>query len=221
MMSGDDSVTLNERKIKGTIIYKGLFVLSAVIGILLQCGIGTDHFSLSSFRMFTTLSNLAVAVFFVVDTAACLCDRLSLKSQKIIEYFRFLITMSILLTGLVAHFMLRGMFANMDILSKAGLALLHYVVPVGTVLDWILFEKKGKTEWKMPLFAAGFPIIYVAITMLAAKIIPMKNKYPYPFLDVDILGATGVLVNVVLLAAGFLLIGYIGVWIDHKLKFKR
>lgn len=208
------------QKNKIAIIYKGLIVLSAVIGILLQCGIGTDHFSLSSFRMFTTLSNLLTAAFFVVDMAAYFCEGLSLKNQKAIEYFRFLITMSILLTGLVAHFMLRGMFANMDTLSKAGLTLLHYVVPIGTVLDWFLFEKKGKTEWKMPLFAAAFPILYVVATMLAAQTIPMKNKYPYPFLDIDTLGVTGVLINVILLAAGFLLVGYIGVWIDHKLKPK-
>ena len=48
----------------------------------------------------------------------------------------------------------------------------------------------------------------------------MKNKYPYPFLDADRLGVTGVLVNVILLAAGFLLVGYMGVWIDHRLKTK-
>ena len=46
-----------------SIAYKILLALTAFVGILLQCGIGTAQFSLSSFRMFTTLSNLAVGVF--------------------------------------------------------------------------------------------------------------------------------------------------------------
>lgn len=204
-----------------SIIYKILIVLAAMIGILLQCEVGTEHFSINSFRMFTTLSNLAVAFFFIVDVFVYVQKRrISLRYQRVIRYFKFLITMSIILTGLVAHFMLRGMFRNMDLMAKAGLLLLHYIVPIGTVLDWVLFDEKGKTEWKMPLFATTFPILYVMITMLVAQLIPLKNKYPYPFLDVDTLGMGIVWLNIAFLAMGFLAIGYIGVWIDHKVKSK-
>ena len=72
----------------------------------------------------------------------------------------------------------------------------------------------------MPIFAASLPILYVMITMIAAQFIPMKEKYPYPFLNVDMLGAGWVMINVLLLAIGFLVVGYIGVWVDHKLKHK-
>lgn len=72
----------------------------------------------------------------------------------------------------------------------------------------------------MPLFATTFPILYVVITMLVAQIIPLKNKYPYPFLDVDTLGMGIVWLNIVFLAMGFLAVGYVGVWIDHKIKSK-
>lgn len=71
----------------------------------------------------------------------------------------------------------------------------------------------------MPLFATTFPILYFMITMLVAQIIPIKNKYPYPFLDVDTLGRGIVLLNIVFLATGFLVVGYIVVLIDHKVKF--
>ena len=49
-----------------SIVYKVGIVLMTVLGILLQCGIGTNHFSFSSFRMFTTLSNCAVIAFYCV-----------------------------------------------------------------------------------------------------------------------------------------------------------
>lgn len=200
-----------------------ILAAAAVIGILLQCGVGTAHFSLSSFRMFTTLSNLAVAVFFGAD--AVIISRGKSPSPKcrcVLDYIKFAVTMAILLTGLVAHFMLRGMFAGMDPMGKAGLTLLHYVVPVGTLLDWILFDEKGRTTRKMPLVAAVFPLLYAGISLAAAPFLQGENKYPYPFLDMDRLGAVGVLLNIVLLAVGFLLVGYAGVWIDRSWqKHKR
>ena len=47
-----------------------------------------------------------------------------------------IVVMNILLTGLVAHFMLRGMFDGMDPIVRTGLTLLHCVVPIGTFLDY-------------------------------------------------------------------------------------
>ena len=207
---------MTKRKI--SLAYKCLILLSAVVGILLQCGIGTGSFSLCSFRMFTTLSNLAVAMFYIAYVSAEHRKPGSAENSVKFVYCKFLITMSILLTGLVAHFMLRGMFDGMDAPAKAGLTLLHYVVPIGTFLDWLLFDVKGRTTRKMPLFAAVFPIAYVIVSMIAAQFLTGDDRYPYPFLNVDLLGAGAVALNVVLLAAAFLAVGFLGVFVDHKLK---
>ena len=128
------------QKEKFSLIYKGVIALAAVVGILLQCEIGTSDFSLSSLRMFTTLSNLAVAAFFIIYVVMCMMggarsistkavpeksEAMSGKSaarEKTVGYFKFMITMSIMLTGLVAHFMLRKMFVNMEPEVKAGQA---------------------------------------------------------------------------------------------------
>ena len=152
-----------------SLAYKCLILLCAVIGILLQCEVGTSNFSLFSFRMFTTLSNLAVTAFYLAYLIAELRKPASAESSVKFRYCKFLITMSIMLTGLVAHLMLRGMFDQMDTIAKAGLTLLHYVVPIGTFLDWLIFDVKGKATWGMPLFAALFPIVYVAVSMIAAQ----------------------------------------------------
>lgn len=207
---------MSKRKI--SFAYKCLILLSAVTGILLQCEIGTSNFSLYSFRMFTTLSNLAVAVFYLVYLIAEVRKPGSAAGSVKFRYCKFLITMSIMLTGLVAHFMLRGMFDSMDTTAKAGLTLLHYVVPIGTFLDWLLFDAKGKTTWKMPLFATIFPIAYVTVSMAAAPFLTGDSKYPYPFLNVDTLGVGAVALNIVLLAVAFLAVGYLGVAVDHGMK---
>ncbi len=224
------------QKEKFSLIYKGVIALAAVVGILLQCEIGTSDFSLSSLRMFTTLSNLAVAAFFIIYIVTCVAvpgkseartsksvamSGKSAAREKTVGYFKFMITMSIMLTGLVAHFMLRKMFVNMEPEVKAGLMLLHYVVPIATFLDWILFDEKGRTDRKMPLFAALFPIVYVAVSMVAAQFMTGDSRYPYPFLNVDMLGAGTVALNIVLLSAAFLAVGYLGVWADHRLAGKK
>ncbi len=122
------------QKEKFSLIYKGVIALAAVVGILLQCEIGTSDFSLSSLRMFTTLSNLAVAAFFIIYIVTCVAvpgkseartsksvamSGKSAAREKTVGYFKFMITMSIMLTGLVTHFMLRKMFVNMEPEVKA------------------------------------------------------------------------------------------------------
>ena len=201
-----------------SLAYKCLILLCAVIGILLQCEVGTSNFSLYSFRMFTTLSNIAVAVFYLAYLIAELRRPASAENSVKFRYCKFLITMSIMLTGLVAHLMLRGMFDQMDTIAKAGLTLLHYVVPIGTFLDWLIFDVKGKATWGMPLFAALFPVVYVAVSMIAAQFLTGDGKYPYPFLNVDTLGVGAVVLNIVLLAVAFLAVGYLGVVVDSGIK---
>ena len=207
---------IKDRKI--SIIYKSLILVSAISGILLQCEIGTNNFSLISFRMFTTLSNLTVAIFYFTYVVSEIKNPNSAINSIKFKYFKFLITMSIMLTGLVAHFMLKGLFDEMDYIVKASLVLLHYVVPIATFLDWLLFDIKGKTTKLMPLFSAIFPIVYVIVSLISAQYISGEGKYPYPFLDVDTLGIKVVLINIVLLSIAYFVVGYFGVFVDHKLN---
>ena len=207
---------IKDRKI--SIIYKSLILVSAISGILLQCEIGTNNFSLISFRMFTTLSNLAVAIFYFTYVVSEIRKPNSAINSIKFKYFKFLITMSIMLTGLVAHFMLKGLFDEMDYIVKASLVLLHYVVPIATFLDWLLFDIKGQTTKLMPLFSAIFPIVYVIVSLISAQYISGEGKYPYPFLDVDTLGIKAVLINIVLLSTAYFVVGYLGVYIDHKIN---
>ena len=207
---------IKDRKI--SIIYKSLILVSAISGILLQCEIGTSNFSLISFRMFTTLSNLAVAIFYFTYVVSEIRKPNSAINSIKFKYFKFLITMSIMLTGLVAHFMLKGLFDEMDYIVKASLVLLHYVVPIATFLDWLILDIKGQTTKLMPLFSAIFPIVYVIVSLISAQYISGEGKYPYPFLDVDTLGIKVVLINIVLLSIAYFVVGYLGIYIDHKIN---
>ena len=202
---------------KLSVIFKSFIVICSAVGILLQCGLGSGAMSGESLRMFTTLSNLAVLVYFVFHIVFMVHGQLPRSMHRA----KFAVTLSIMLTGLVAHFMLRPYFASVTGLYKTALTLLHYVVPISVVADWMLFDKKGHTDNSMPLFAAVFPIIYAAVSLAMAAVDPTRWPVPYPFLDFDALGWGGVVLNIILLAAGFLAVGYLGVWVDRRLAKKQ
>lgn len=185
-----------------------IIFVSAVVGILLQCGLGSSTFSLSTFRMFTTLSNCAIALFYFVD--------FNVERNELMKKMKFAVTMCIVLTGSVAAILLNGMFDSMEPLQKVGIFLLHDVTPIGTVLDWIIFDKKGQTTKQMPLFAALFPILYLIFVFVSAPLVETM-KYPYPFIDITTLGIGMVIVNVIGLTIAFMAVGYLAVFLDHKL----
>lgn len=200
-------------------LYKAVIAVAAAAGILLQCGVASGRMELYSFRMFTTLSNLAVLLFFLWDVIR-LCRGAERSSTG--AAFKFLITMGIMLTGLVAHFMLRGMFTQLAGGEKIGITLLHYVVPIMTVLDYFLFDPKGQTKKWMPCFAALFPICYAVYALISAQWMTGEDRYPYPFLNADMLGWGQVFLNMVLLAAAYFAVGFLVCLLDRKLgKMKR
>lgn len=186
-----------------------IIISSSFIGILLQCGLGSSSFSLSTFRMFTTLSNLAVLLYFLFD--------FFISRNELMKKLKFAVTMCILLTGCVASILLRGMFDSMEPLQKVGIFLLHDVTPIATVLDWLLFDEKGNTTKQMPLFSTIFPYTYLAFIFITAPF-TSTMQYPYPFIDVPTLGVPLVILNCIGLSILFILVGYLGVWIDRKLK---
>lgn len=211
-------------------ILKVFIVIAAVCGILLQCGVADGQFSFETFRMFTTLSNLAVAVYFAWHVVAALRGssgagddkrvpgkgrgRRAAEVPSYMYKWKFMVMMGILLTGLVAHFMLRGMFDSLPSAERFGITLLHYVVPIAVLLDWILCDERGMVRAWMPPFAALFPVIYGAASMTIVGITGSGN-YPYPFLNVDELGLGTVLLVMAGLAAGFMIVGYILYFLDR------
>lgn len=226
-------------KKRASIIFKIFIIIVGITGIALQCGVGTDKISLLSFCMFTTQSNLAVIVYYICHLLICRksdcvtventskapnsdCeDAVNKQHRRAREeglvQWKFLITMGILLTGLVAHFMLQGQFDDLPAGHRFGLILLHYVVPISVFLDWLLFDEKGRTKKWMPLFATIFPLLYVTTAMIVVAGFGLLT-YPYPFLNVDVLGWTAVLLTIAGLSAAFVAVGFLGYALDHLLK---
>lgn len=104
-------------------------------------------------------------------------------------------------------------------LTNAANYTVHGVVPVLAVLDWILFMPHGRlravhaAEWLV------YPALYAVFIFIRAEAAPPfygTTRYPYPFIDVDVLGGWVALI-VIAMAVAFYALGRLFVFLDGKL----
>ena len=85
--------------------------------------------------------------------------------------------------------------------------LLHVVVPILAVTDWLLIARApGSARWWQPVAWLAYPAAYLGLALLVLN--RVGRRAPYYFLDPGSVGLGAVIVNVLLLAAGFLGLGY-------------
>jgi hypothetical protein len=204
------------------LILRLIIIFSALCGILLQSGAFSGEFSLASFKMFTTLSNVFVLIY---EIPAVIVLISSGGSRHFMPFLQFSSMMCILLTGAVALFMLGDMFTNADNIMKTALFFLHDVVPVAVLADWLLLTKKGSFHWSYPFLSCIFPLAYLTVAFLGANYgfsLGMGGSlYPYPFMDVNTLGLKTVVLICLGLTAVYISIGYLIVFMDRKIGGKR
>ena len=96
--------------------------------------------------------------------------------------------------------------------------MLHYVMPLGMLVDWLLFTPRGGLRWRDAAVWLSVPTVYGLWTLVHGAV---SGFYPYPFMDVAKLGYPGVLTNMVGLVLGFYLPGLLLVAIDGRLGRNR
>ncbi|AYN66746.1 hypothetical protein D1013_04800 [Euzebyella marina] len=165
------------------------------------------------FSYFTILTNLLATIFFTV--------RLTGFKKK---PFLFLwspgaltaITSFILIVGLVYQTVLRSIWEPTGLQQLVD-ELLHTINPLFVLVYWILFVEKKDLVIKALLSWLWYPIIFLVYTLIRGR---FTNFYPYPFLNVDNLGYTRVLLNVTIIVAVtltiFALLLNVGRWLLQK-----
>jgi len=86
--------------------------------------------------------------------------------------------------------------------------LLHVVVPVLAVTDWLLVGRDASLgKWWHPLAWLAYPAVYLGVALVVLN--RVGRRAPYYFLDPGSVGIAAVTVNVTVLAAGFVGLGYL------------
>lgn len=192
-----------------------LIALSAWTGLGVQfsttmANIENGNALFSIWRMllyFTIITNLIVAV---VMTSVAL-GRRELASPMILGG----VTLAIALVGVIYGLLLSGMY---DLSAGAQVAdfLNHKLTPLLVPIWWLAFAPKGGLRMGDPPLWAILPAGYFVYGLLRGSFLnnaPFPN-YPYPFMNLATLGWGQTLLNAVLIAAGFMVAGYLLVLLD-------
>ena len=103
----------------------------------------------------------------------------------------------------IYHLLLRSLWHPQG-LQLANDYMLHYVMPVAMLVDWLAFTPRGGLRWRDAMLWLGVPAAYGLWILVHGAV---SGFYPYPFMDVAKLGYSAVLLNMVGLVLGFYLPG--------------
>lgn len=187
-------------------------IAAAIIAIVCWAGLaiqfsvtfGNEHHILPTLwalaRFFTVITNLLVGVTMTWVAMGRRAPPLLLGG----------LTIAILLVGAVYEFLLQGLHHLTGLAFVADI-LLHKVSPVAMALWWLLFAPRARLKWNAPWLFSLYPLAYFAYVLARGHI---DSRYPYPFIDVAKLGWRQVALNAGGMALGFILAGFLLVWID-------
>ena len=202
-------------------VFAWAIVILSALGLLLASRIleGPDKRRSCFFVYYTNLSNLAVLIVHVLLLIPGRCRTLMRTPLA-----RYLAALCILVTFLVYYLVLTrfGKPRGRDTMRSLGVrtisnALVHYVVPLLCLLEWLLAADKSGLRIGAALLWLLVPLAYFAFTVLRARtgvIIETNGRlWPYGFMDREALGTRRWVRNILGTLFAFFLLGLILLWI--------
>ncbi len=202
-----------------SLVYRTVLVTCSFIGVFLSSRILEGTFNTNLFVYYTHLSNIlcliVMSIVLVYNFKKVLNNETIGYNENIVK-IKGATTMAILVTGVVYHLLLGDPsevgFFNLDNL------LVHYVVPLLFVLDWLLFDKKKSFSLIDPLTWLIIPFVYLTYALIRGAIVGPEHElqYCYFFINVTEIGYDGVAVWCLILIAAFLAVAYL-MWLVDKI----
>jgi hypothetical protein len=93
--------------------------------------------------------------------------------------------------------------------------LLHSIIPVGYGVYWLLFGPRTGLTWKNAVVWLTYPAVYLVYILARGAV---SGLYPYPFVDVNVLGYGGVLTRAALFLLVFLGTGLLVVAVARQIR---
>lgn len=210
-----------------SIVWKVVLLACGTYGLLDGAGILAGAYEPNFPHMFTNVSNLFAWAYFLLAVVWLVRNRED-DATTFAPVAKYTATISLLVTMLIAHFMLfDAMFKDGQLVLH--LVALHYVVPIMTLLDWVLFDEKGKMPVWGPFAWMSLVVGYLAVVMIGAGPLGLYlgggttgdvTRYPYTFLDPGIAGVGGVAAFCGVMLVAFVVLGYVLFGIDRLLGRK-
>lgn len=128
----------------------------------------------SFFSFFTIESNILAASLLLASGIAVL---LGVK-KSLFEYLRGAAAVYMTMTGIIYIVLLSG--EQSTLLIPWVNQVLHYIMPVGVLIDWLVNPPTQAISYKKALWWVAFPLGYLAYSFIRGSLV---DWYPYPFID--------------------------------------
>lgn len=163
------------------------------------------------FSFFTILSNILVSI---IATGTLVRPGRRWHQWAVKPGVQTAVTVYILVVGLVYNSILRFLW------SPTGLQwwvdeCLHSVMPLLFLLYWLLYTPKASLSYRLIQGWLVFPAAYIVLIALHGS---MTGWYPYPFINVTVIGYHRAILHTLLLLLVFTGLSALLVWIAGWIK---
>jgi hypothetical protein len=202
------NMTQNKKLLIGYKLFFALLGFSAIVTEIATIAERGRFNPINFFSFFTIESNILVFVTLLLSAIAVAMD----KNSKL-DTLRGSVTTYILVVGIGFSILLAGIEGIALSAVPWDNTVLHYIVPVAMLVDFLIDRPKRKLLFKQSLVWLLFPIMYVAYSLIRGALI---GWYPYPFLDPGTKGYGAVAFTVL----GLIVLTLGLMWIITKLSGK-
>ena len=208
------------------VVFQTVYCVLGLLGLLSSLGYFNADFNNEFYVYYTNLSNyicigvMAVMLVRTVKSASKKQDGFCDTAPT----FNFMCLIMIMVTFLVYNILLAVENTVTEYFTSMSIMIMHVILPVMFILNWILFYEHGKMKWYQPLLCLIMPLAYVAFILIRAQILGNATDaviYPYFFLNVNELGWGGFFRWIAILLVIFDAIGYLFFALDHIKTIKR
>jgi hypothetical protein len=147
------------------------------------------------FSFFTIQANILAATALVLAALIRRDER-----TRTFDAARGAATFYIAITGLVFALLLSGHQEQLDTHNAFANFVVHYLIPVVLVVDWLVDPPTHRLSMKVALAWLAYPFAWFVYTLIRGR---SAHWYPYPFVDVSEHGTGRVLLNGVVFLVAF------------------
>ena len=209
---------------KKTQIYRLSLAVIGLIGIFLEI----YKYGITMLMYYTLISNTLITLFLgylvTYENKNDLNEKT--KQNKKVLTLKGGLTMCIMLTFLVYHFMLAPSILP-EKFNRLENYIVHYIMPIGFIIDTLFFDIKNVYNKLSPVKWTLIPLIYFVFGLLNGLVFKIEfpdsvhSPFPYFFMNVNKLGWFNVLKISVIILVIYILIGYVLLGIKKKLGKKQ
>ena len=199
---------------------RSFMFLAAFTGVYLEI---TKRGGLGMLLYYTVLSNLLVMIFTGYLLWKMRCEGDYWQSSSLLR-LKGGITMSIMITCVIYHFMLAPLTKDFYRLENF---LCHYIVPLWFLVDTIIFDKSRQYKWFDPIVWTVLPLLYMGFAILNGFVLKMDvpnakdSPFPYFFLNATKHGWGFVFRWAAIIFVAYMVLGYLFYLVKNIKKSKK